>query len=71
MKILQAYGTTETGFVAGFPEDDYDNAVQVPSSVGKLFPGVKIKVVSLDTKEILGTDCWGQLLIKGNTTMSG
>lgn len=71
MKVIQVYGLTEAGFVAAFTENDYNAALSLPSSVGKALPGVKMKVVKYDTREVLGADAWGELMVKGTGVMVG
>lgn len=71
VKVIQTYGLVEVGFVAAFEENDYANALEHPMSVGKVLPGVRIKVVDVDTRKPLGANCRGELIVKGNSVMLG
>lgn len=71
IKVIQTYGLVEVGLVAAFEESDYATALEYPMSVGRILPGVKIKVVDLDTRVPLGPNCRGELLVKGDSVMLG
>lgn len=71
VKVIQAYGLVEVGLVAAFEENDYGTALQHPMSVGKPLPGVRIKVVDLETRKPLGPNCRGELVVKGDSLMLG
>jgi len=73
--ISQAYGQTETtGLVSFFkphiPEEM--NWIDTkPTSSGTIVPGYSIKIVDVDTEEILGPNRRGELRIKSDILMSG
>lgn len=71
IKVIQAYGLVEVGLVAAFKEIDYTTALEYPMSVGRLLPGLTIKVVDLETRKSLGPNCRGELIVKGDSLMLG
>lgn len=71
VKVIQAYGLVETGLVAAFEESDYGTALERPMSVGRLLPGIRTKVVDLETRKSLGPNCKGELVVKGDSLMLG
>lgn len=71
IKVIQTYGLVELGLVAAFEENDYATALEYPMSVGRVLPGVKIKVVDVDTRVPLGPNCRGELLVKSDSVMLG
>lgn len=71
IKVLQTYGLVEVGLVAAFRESDYTTALEHPMSVGSVVPGVKIRVVDVETRKPLGPNCRGELIVKGDSLMLG
>ncbi|XP_030035744.2 4-coumarate--CoA ligase 1 [Manduca sexta] len=68
--IIQGYGMTELSLGAIKCTDDL-NSVNKPGSCGRPVPGVKIKVVNIETREILGPYMEGEICIKGPLVMKG
>ena len=72
----EAFGTTELspGVSANVPTYRAGNSNQLTTklgSIGRVFPGVSVKVVDPDTKEDLGTNREGLLWVKGPNVMKG
>ena len=67
IELLEGYGTTETSPVisANIPEANR------PGSIGKVFPGVQVKITDIDTGEELSADQEGKILVKGDLVMKG
>ena len=66
--IYQAYGTTETGGGISMCPVGIESP---PKSVGKVFPGKKIKVVDPVTLEVLGSGETGELLVSSPYMVTG
>lgn len=65
--VVEGYGTTETSPVISantLKENRF-------GSIGKPFPGVEVKIVDVDTGEILSTGESGKVLVRGDLVMKG
>lgn len=71
VKVIQTYCLVEVGLVAAFEEENYSPALERPMSVGGLLPGVKVKILDLETRKALGPNCRGELVVKGDSLMLG
>ncbi|XP_047994309.1 4-coumarate--CoA ligase 1-like isoform X2 [Leguminivora glycinivorella] len=67
--IFQAYGMTETSLAA--TRDEIDAATQRVGSGGRPLPGVRTKVVDIETRKKLGPNQQGEVCIKGPIVMKG
>ncbi|XP_063539418.1 uncharacterized protein LOC134748562 [Cydia strobilella] len=67
--IFQAYGMTETSLAA--TRDEIDAATQRVGSGGRPLPGVRTKVVDIETRQKLGPNQQGEVCIKGPIVMKG
>jgi len=67
VELCDAYGTTETspGISVNTPEDNR------PGSIGRPLPGVKVKIVDLETGQELPDGEEGKILVKGDLVMKG
>ena len=67
IKILDAYGTTETSPAISIntPEESKKG------TVGKPIPGVKVKILDVDTDQELPAGKLGKILVKGDMVMKG
>lgn len=65
--ILDAYGATETSPAIAINTPD----VNRKGSVGKPLPGVKVKILDVDTDEDLPPGKTGKILVKGDMVMKG
>jgi len=65
--LLEAYGATETspGISGNTPENNR------PGSVGRAFPGVRIRVEDYETGEECAVGEIGKILVKGDNVMKG
>ena len=65
--LLEAYGATETspGISGNTPENNR------PGSVGRAFPGVRIRVENYETGEECAVGEIGKILVKGDNVMKG
>ena len=66
--IKEGYGLSETSPVASFAPPGYDPR---PGSIGVPIPGVEMKLIDDEWKEIAGTDEVGEIAIKGPNVMKG
>ncbi|HOE91055.1 MAG TPA: AMP-binding protein [Candidatus Cloacimonadota bacterium] len=67
LQIYEGYGTTETSpVISTCTPDDYKIG-----SVGKPMPGVRVKIVDIDTNEECEPGVEGKILVKGNSVMKG
>jgi acyl-[acyl-carrier-protein]-phospholipid O-acyltransferase/long-chain-fatty-acid--[acyl-carrier-protein] ligase len=67
IEVLEGYGVTETSPLV---------SVNLPGankhgSIGRPVPGVKVKIVDIDTHEKLPPDSEGKILVKGDLVMKG
>ena len=67
IELCEAYGTTETspGISVNTPDDNR------PGSIGRPLPGVRIRIVDLDTGKNLPHGKEGKILVKGDLVMKG
>ncbi|KAH7416961.1 4-coumarate-CoA ligase-like protein [Cadophora sp. MPI-SDFR-AT-0126] len=66
--VNQVWGMTETSCIASmfyFPEDD------VTGSVGRMIPGLDVKIIDDNDKEITAYDVRGELCVRGPTIVAG
>ena len=65
--LLEGYGCTETSPVvsANTPEENR------PGSIGKVFPGVQVKITDIQSGETLPVGKEGKILVKGDLVMKG
>jgi malonyl-CoA/methylmalonyl-CoA synthetase len=66
-RILERYGMTEAGMIASNP---YDPLGRKPKSVGYPLPGVRVRVVSEDGKDVKPGDI-GEVWIQGDNVFKG
>ncbi|XP_048000998.1 4-coumarate--CoA ligase 1-like isoform X2 [Leguminivora glycinivorella] len=75
IKLVNLYGTTETGSITTTQNKafDFDVVQQDPKAdgycVGYAVPGVTIKVVDVETRKILGPNQRGELCVRGPRLM--
>ena len=67
IEILDAYGTTETSPAISINTPK----VNKKGTVGKPIPGVEVKILDVDTDEILPSNQLGKILVKGDMVMKG
>jgi acyl-[acyl-carrier-protein]-phospholipid O-acyltransferase/long-chain-fatty-acid--[acyl-carrier-protein] ligase len=65
--LLEGYGATETSPVISTNTLEYNR----PGSIGKVIPGVKVRIENLDTGEDCKTGEVGKILVKGDLVMKG
>ena len=65
--INNAYGTTETSPAISINTPDVNRV----GSVGKPIPGVEVKILDVDTDEVLPVNKTGKILVKGDLVMKG
>ncbi len=65
--IFEGYGATETSPVisVNYP------GVHKLGSIGKVIPGVQVRIVDINTDKILGPNQEGKILVKGDNVMEG
>ncbi|XP_048001160.1 luciferin 4-monooxygenase-like [Leguminivora glycinivorella] len=77
IKLVLLYGTTESGSIATTQNKafDYDVVNEDPRAegycVGYAVPGVTVKIVDVETREILGPNQRGELCVRGPRLMKG
>ncbi|RZC32676.1 AMP-binding domain containing protein, partial [Asbolus verrucosus] len=70
--VTQAYGMSEVGMITSFtPELDEELVKKKLGSSGKPSPGLCIKVVDPDTRELVGSDQKGEICITTPSMMKG
>ncbi len=67
IEICEGYGATETSPVISVNAPDANR----PGSVGKLLPGVEVRIVDYQTGEERATGESGKILVKGDGVMKG
>lgn len=67
VEIFEGYGATETAPVISVNTPGFNRH----GSIGKPLPGVQIKIVDVDTGEVLTNDQQGKILVKGDLVMKG
>ncbi|WP_153813321.1 class I adenylate-forming enzyme family protein [Streptomyces sp. SUK 48] len=65
--VLQGYGLTETSPSTHF--DDFDRPKA--GSSGVLVPGTEVRIVDVDTREVLPVDAKGEIQVRGPQLMRG
>ena len=65
--IFEGYGTTETSPVISVNRP----GAHKPGSIGPPLPGVKVRILDIDTGETLGPNLEGKILVKGDLVMEG
>lgn len=66
-RLLEGYGLTEVVTVCAV------NVLneQKPGTVGKVLPGLEMKIVDLDSRKVLETSQLGEIIVSGDTMMNG
>ena len=67
IEIIEAYGATETSPVISSNLPDANK----PGSVGRILPGIQVRITDIDTGEDLPTGEEGNILVKGDLVMKG
>jgi len=67
LEVMEGYGTTETSPIisANLP------GINKPGSVGKPFPGVRVRIVDRETEQDLPVGKEGKIVVKGDLVMKG
>ena len=65
--LLEGYGATETSLIIAVNTPEFNR----PGSVGKSFPGVRIRLENYQTGEECGLREVGKILVKGDNVMKG
>ncbi len=65
--LLEGYGATETSLVITVNTPEFNR----PGSVGRPFPGVRVRVENYETGEECATKEIGKILVKGDNVMKG
>ncbi|HTY20474.1 MAG TPA: AMP-binding protein, partial [Geobacteraceae bacterium] len=65
--LLEGYGATETSLIIAVNTPEFNR----PGSVGKSFPGVRIRLENYQTEEECGLREIGKILVKGDNVMKG
>ena len=65
--LLEGYGATETSLVISVNTPDFNR----PGSVGRLFPGVQVRLENYETGAECGFGEIGKILVKGANLMKG
>ena len=65
--LLEGYGATETSPVVSVNSPEYNR----PGSIGKVIPGVEVRIEHLDTGENCKPGEVGKILVKGDLVMKG
>lgn len=65
--LLSGYGTTETSPTISATTHSYDR----PGSVGKLLPGVQVRIENMDSGKECSSNEVGKILVKGDLVMKG
>jgi len=67
VELVEGYGTTETSPVISVNRIDENR----PGSIGRVLPGVQVKITHIDTGETLKAGEEGKILVKGDLVMKG
>ena len=67
IELLEGYGATETSPVISVNSPEENK----PGSVGKPLPGVEVRIVDVDSGEVLPDGKEGKILVKGDLVMKG
>ncbi|MFO7670427.1 MAG: AMP-binding protein [Bacteroidales bacterium] len=65
--LLEGYGATETSPVVSVNSPEFNR----PGSIGKVIPGVEVRIENLDTGKNCGTGEVGKIMVKGDLVMKG
>jgi acyl-[acyl-carrier-protein]-phospholipid O-acyltransferase/long-chain-fatty-acid--[acyl-carrier-protein] ligase len=65
--VYEGYGTTETSPVISTNTPDHNR----PGSVGKVLPGVQVRIKNYETGENCGRGETGRIMVKGDLVMKG
>ncbi|MBA3066310.1 long-chain fatty acid--CoA ligase [bacterium] len=65
-KVLEGYGLTEAAPVVTFNPPE----LRKPGYIGKALPGIEVKIVSVEGKELSSNEV-GEIIIKGDNVMQG
>ncbi len=65
--LLEGYGTSETSPVISTNTHEFNK----PGSIGKIIPGVQVRIENIDTGKECGPDETGKILVKGDIVMKG
>lgn len=69
VKFIQIYGATETGCIAACFVSNYSEFLEKTEAVGKIVQNCKVKLVDRETREALGPDECGELIVTGDGLM--
>ncbi|XP_022909923.1 uncharacterized protein [Onthophagus taurus] len=69
--VNTTYQTIETGMMTEIGQEVFSFNKQKVLSVGKLYPGLKIKILDIRTKQVLGAEQSGEIYVKGAAIMLG
>ncbi len=67
LELCEGYGTTETSPVVSTNLPDANK----PGSIGKVLPSVRVKIVDINSGEVLPPGNQGKILVKGDLVMKG
>ncbi|MBN2398888.1 MAG: AMP-binding protein [Candidatus Aminicenantes bacterium] len=67
LELCEGYGTTETSPVVSTNLPDANK----PGSIGKVLPSVRVKIVDINSGEVLPPGNEGKILVKGDLVMKG
>ncbi|XP_076263003.1 uncharacterized protein LOC143197994 [Rhynchophorus ferrugineus] len=71
VKFLQLYTLTETGCISAVTPSNYVTEPHKNTSVGKLLMNCKIKIIDIETGQLLGPNQFGELYFSGDGLMLG
>ncbi|XP_064215893.1 luciferin 4-monooxygenase-like [Tribolium castaneum] len=70
--VILAYGQTEVGYISMYDTDTDSKFIQNKyTACGKVVKGVTLKVVDVETNEILGPNKKGEIYVKAKSLMKG
>jgi acyl-CoA synthetase (AMP-forming)/AMP-acid ligase II len=67
--VIQAYGMTEAGPITHFGSRHAER--NRTGTIGQQYPDTLCRIIDITTKEELGPDCLGEILVKGPQVMKG
>ncbi|XP_054161809.1 uncharacterized protein LOC128959819 [Oppia nitens] len=68
LKIKESYASTEQSYITQGCNDDDDYE---PGNLGTVVPGCELKVVDMETGELLGANCNGEIFVKSIKLFAG